>query len=80
MPSNLVSYCGKKWIPAAKEQWVTFTTHVEPYLQKASTKTIEIYEVSKSTVSPHIAKAQELADPYVKVFLNSFTLIGWLRE
>ncbi|KAM0946671.1 hypothetical protein DsansV1_C08g0077991 [Dioscorea sansibarensis] len=55
-----------KWIPAAKGQWVTFTTHVEPYVQKASTKTIQIYEVSKSTVSPHIAKVQELADPYVK--------------
>ncbi|KAJ0968691.1 hypothetical protein J5N97_021568 [Dioscorea zingiberensis] len=55
-----------KWIPAAKERWVTFTTHVEPYVQKVSTKTIQIYEVSKSTVTPQIVKVKELADPYVQ--------------
>ncbi|KAK1289724.1 hypothetical protein QJS10_CPB18g00072 [Acorus calamus] len=55
-----------KWIPAAKEQWVVLTTHVEPYIQTASAKTVEIYETSKSTLKPHIIKAQELVEPYLK--------------
>ncbi|KAK6137174.1 hypothetical protein DH2020_029082 [Rehmannia glutinosa] len=53
-----------KWVPAIKEQWVVITTNVEPHVQTLTTKTVEIYEVSKNAVTPHIIKVQELADPY----------------
>ncbi|KAK9099737.1 hypothetical protein Scep_023167 [Stephania cephalantha] len=53
-----------KWIPTLKEQWVTFTTYMEPHVQLVTTKTIEVYESSKSALAPHVNKAQELADPY----------------
>ncbi|GFP81594.1 hypothetical protein PHJA_000302700 [Phtheirospermum japonicum] len=53
-----------KWVPAIKEQWVVITTNIEPHVKTLTTKTIEIYEVSKDAVTPHIIKAQELADPY----------------
>ncbi|KAK4435654.1 hypothetical protein Salat_0728900 [Sesamum alatum] len=53
-----------KWIPAIKEQWVVITTNVEPHVQTLTAKTVEIYEVSKNAVTPHIIKVQELADPY----------------
>ncbi|XP_008798121.2 uncharacterized protein LOC103713104 isoform X1 [Phoenix dactylifera] len=53
-----------KWIPAIKEQWMIFVTHAEPYRQTVSTKTVEVYEASKTTITMHIVKIQELADPY----------------
>ncbi|XP_011082110.1 uncharacterized protein LOC105164957 [Sesamum indicum] len=55
-----------KWIPAIKEQWVVITTNVEPHVQTLTAKTVEIYEVSKNAVTPHIIKWQELADPYLQ--------------
>lgn len=55
-----------KWIPAIKEQWVVITTNVEPHVQTLTAKTVEIYEVSKNAVTPHIIKVQELADPYLQ--------------
>ncbi|KAL0324048.1 UNVERIFIED_CONTAM: hypothetical protein Scaly_2371900 [Sesamum calycinum] len=55
-----------KWIPAIKEQWVVITTNVEPHVQTLTAKTVEIYEVSKNAVTPHIIKVQELADPYIQ--------------
>ncbi|KAL3844346.1 hypothetical protein ACJIZ3_001749 [Penstemon smallii] len=53
-----------KWVPAIKEQWVVVSTNVEPHVQRLTTKTIEIYEVSKNAVTPHIIQVQELAVPY----------------
>ncbi|XP_010929382.1 uncharacterized protein [Elaeis guineensis] len=53
-----------KWIPAVKQQWMIFLTHAEPYMRTISIKTVEVYEASKSTITPHILKIQELADPY----------------
>ncbi|KAL8521595.1 hypothetical protein ACS0TY_011932 [Phlomoides rotata] len=53
-----------KWAPAIKEQWVVIVTNVEPHVQTLTTKTVEIYEVSKNAVTPHIIKVQELATPY----------------
>ncbi|KAL5699490.1 hypothetical protein ACHQM5_030383 [Ranunculus cassubicifolius] len=53
-----------RWVPAAKEQWLVFTTYMEPHVQTLSTKTVEVYESSKKTIKPHIVKAQELAEPY----------------
>ncbi|KAH6760797.1 myosin heavy chain-like protein [Perilla frutescens var. frutescens] len=53
-----------KWVPAIKEQWVVIATNIEPHVQTLTTKTVEIYEVSKDAVTPHIVKVQELANPY----------------
>ncbi|MBA0774294.1 hypothetical protein Gotri_009514 [Gossypium trilobum] len=53
-----------KWVPAAKDQWVAVTTYAEPHVQSLTAKTVEIYEVLKATITPHIIKVQETVDPY----------------
>ncbi|KAL3613834.1 hypothetical protein CASFOL_041908 [Castilleja foliolosa] len=53
-----------KWVRAIQEQWVVITTNIEPHVKTLTTKTVEIYEVLKDALTPHIIKAQELADPY----------------
>ncbi|CAI9784733.1 unnamed protein product [Fraxinus pennsylvanica] len=53
-----------KWIPAIKERWIVVKTNAEPHVQMLTMKTLEIYEVSKNTVTPHIIRVQEIADPY----------------
>ncbi|XP_038984420.1 uncharacterized protein LOC120111448 [Phoenix dactylifera] len=53
-----------KWIPAVKEQWVTLITYIRPHVQMVSTKAIEAYWVCTNTVTPHVVKVKELADPY----------------
>ncbi|XP_057799164.1 uncharacterized protein LOC131014998 [Salvia miltiorrhiza] len=53
-----------KLVPAIKEQWVVIATNIEPHVQTLTTKAVEIYEVSKEAVTPHIVKVQELANPY----------------
>ncbi|KAJ7958615.1 Myosin heavy chain-like protein [Quillaja saponaria] len=53
-----------KWIPAVKEQWIVVKTKVEPHVQLLTTKTIEVYEASKSSISPHFIRVQESVDPY----------------
>lgn len=65
----------KKWVPAIKEQWVVIATNVEPHVQTLTTKTVEIYEVSKNAVTPHIIKVQELANPYFQVRCISLNLV-----
>ncbi|GFS44605.1 DNA repair ATPase-like protein [Actinidia rufa] len=54
----------KKWIPVAKEQWLVITTSMEPHVLLLSTKATEAYKASKSAVTPHVVKAQELVGPY----------------
>eukprot|EP00268_Persea_americana_P001960 TRINITY_DN10586_c0_g1_i4.p1 TRINITY_DN10586_c0_g1~~TRINITY_DN10586_c0_g1_i4.p1 ORF type:complete len:422 (+),score=85.74 TRINITY_DN10586_c0_g1_i4:108-1373(+) len=54
----------KRWVPALKEQWLTLKVNAEPYVQSVSTRTIEFYESSKTALTPHVVKAQELANPY----------------
>ncbi|KAF4366274.1 hypothetical protein G4B88_030452 [Cannabis sativa] len=54
----------KKVIPSIKEQWLVIRSSAEPHLQLLSSKTIEVYEISKSTLAPHVLKAQEFVDPY----------------
>ncbi|XP_047328399.1 uncharacterized protein LOC124931867 [Impatiens glandulifera] len=55
-----------QWIPAAKEQWIVIVKTVKPRVHSLKTKTFEIYETTKTTVTPHIIKAQEIVDPYYK--------------
>ncbi|KAJ6809193.1 uncharacterized protein M6B38_161380 [Iris pallida] len=55
-----------KWIPVVKEKWVTFTTFIEPHVHTVSTRSVEVYEVCRSTITPHIVKVQELSGPYVQ--------------
>lgn len=40
---------------------------VEPHVQSLSTKSVEFYKTSKSTLAPHVIKAQEFVDPYFQV-------------
>ena len=63
----------KKWIPAIKEQWMIFLTHAEPYMQTVSTKTVEVYKASKTTITLHVVKVQELGDPYYQVNFGDVT-------
>ncbi|KAG7965882.1 hypothetical protein I3843_08G022700 [Carya illinoinensis] len=53
-----------KWIPIIKEQWVVLKTNAEPHVQSLTKKSIEVYEASKTTITPHLARAQEFVDPY----------------
>lgn len=64
-----------KLVPAAKEHWLVITTYVEPHVKSLTTKTIEVYETSKSAVTPHIVKVQEFVDPHyqeVKKFTRPY--------
>ncbi|KAL5558781.1 hypothetical protein UlMin_034992 [Ulmus minor] len=53
-----------KWIPTIKEQCAVLKSSVEPHLKSISTKTVEIYETSKTALAPHVLKVQEVVDPY----------------
>ncbi|PIN23807.1 hypothetical protein CDL12_03466 [Handroanthus impetiginosus] len=53
-----------RWVPAIKEKWVLVASNVEPHMQRLTTKTVEIYEASKNTVTPHFVKVVEFVDPY----------------
>lgn len=64
----------KEWIPAAKEQLITLKSNAKPYMQKLSTKTFELYEASRRTSAPHIAKSQKVAYAYFQVFLSSLLI------
>ncbi|XP_010526281.1 PREDICTED: leucine-rich repeat and coiled-coil domain-containing protein 1-like [Tarenaya hassleriana] len=62
-----------KYIPAAKEGWVTVRTYIEPHVQTMSTKAREAYEASKAALSPHVVMVQEYIDPYyqeAKVYVD----------
>ncbi|TQD86809.1 hypothetical protein C1H46_027682 [Malus baccata] len=60
--NDLLSKIENKWILAIKEQWMVVKDTVELHVKSLSTKTIEVYEVSKTTLAPHVIKAQ--VDPY----------------
>ncbi|KAF5456548.1 hypothetical protein F2P56_026018 [Juglans regia] len=53
-----------KWISTIKEQWVVLKTNTEPRVQTLRKKTIEVYEASKTKVTPHLVQVQKFIDPY----------------
>ncbi|KAJ4848435.1 hypothetical protein Tsubulata_025878 [Turnera subulata] len=53
-----------QWIPAAKEKWLVVKTKVEPHVQSLTAKTVEAYEASKTAITPHVSRMQEVVDPY----------------
>ncbi|GAB2250843.1 hypothetical protein Droror1_Dr00017093 [Drosera rotundifolia] len=53
-----------KWIPVAKEHWVTVTEYAEPHVLTLHKRASELYESSKDAAKPIIIKVQEAADPY----------------
>ncbi|KAK9073850.1 hypothetical protein SSX86_006444 [Deinandra increscens subsp. villosa] len=55
-----------KWIPIIKDQWLTFVTNMEPFVQLLTAKAIEIYNEIKKTLRPHITNIQTILDPYIK--------------
>lgn len=57
----------KEWIPALKEHCLTVKTSLEPHVHSLTTKTLEVYESSKTALIPHLIKAQEVVDPYYQV-------------
>ncbi|KAK3130444.1 hypothetical protein QOZ80_6BG0493530 [Eleusine coracana subsp. coracana] len=55
-----------KWVPVAKEKWDILKKNSEPYVRMASTKSVEVYQVSKDFITPHLVNAREAADPYLQ--------------
>ncbi|XVE71385.1 hypothetical protein DITRI_Ditri10aG0146000 [Diplodiscus trichospermus] len=53
-----------KWVPAVKDKWLVVATYAEPHVQSLTAKTVEVYELSKTAITPHIIKVQEVVDPY----------------
>ncbi|XP_048134092.1 uncharacterized protein LOC125314879 [Rhodamnia argentea] len=53
-----------EWIPALKEHYLTVETSFEPHLHSLATKTLEVYESSKSALAPHLINVEEVVDPY----------------
>ena len=51
------------WVPAMRDQWLIVTTYGEPHVQSLK-KTVKVYEVSKTAITPHIIKVQEIVNPY----------------
>ncbi|KAG6536721.1 hypothetical protein ZIOFF_001788 [Zingiber officinale] len=48
----------------SKAKWMFLVSSTEPYVQTVSSKAVEVYHTSKSAMSSHIAKVQEISDPY----------------
>ncbi|KAG6518152.1 hypothetical protein ZIOFF_021554 [Zingiber officinale] len=49
---------------SSKAKWMFLVSSTEPYVQTVSSKAVEVYHTSKSAMSSHIAKVQEISDPY----------------
>ncbi|KAJ4744620.1 Myosin heavy chain-related [Rhynchospora pubera] len=55
-----------KWIPVVQEKWMVLKTNTEPYMQLASSKSVEWYETAKIITTPHITKFQVVAAPHIQ--------------
>ncbi|XVF19009.1 hypothetical protein REPUB_Repub11eG0074000 [Reevesia pubescens] len=54
------------WIPKMKKEWSNFINYLEPHLQSLVSKAIEVYNASKNSLTPHLAKARMSTDPYIQ--------------
>ncbi|XP_042472184.1 uncharacterized protein LOC122054821 [Zingiber officinale] len=54
---------------SSKAKWMFLVSSTEPYVQTVSSKAVEVYHTSKSAMSSHIAKVQEISDPYFLVLM-----------
>lgn len=50
-----------------KDQWFVVKSKAEPHVQSFTTKFIQVYETSKTAVTPHVIKAHEIVDSYYQV-------------
>ncbi|GJM98381.1 hypothetical protein PR202_ga15389 [Eleusine coracana subsp. coracana] len=66
-----------KWVPVAKEKWDILKKNSEPYVRMASTKSVEVYQVSKDFITPHLVNAREAADPYLQA---QTTILDYLHQ
>ncbi|OWM77250.1 hypothetical protein CDL15_Pgr028887 [Punica granatum] len=53
-----------KLVPTIKEQWVVVTTSLEPHVKTLTKKSVEVYETSKTAITPHVIQIQQVVDPY----------------
>ncbi|XVF35765.1 hypothetical protein REPUB_Repub18cG0174200 [Reevesia pubescens] len=67
-----------KWVPAMKDLWLVVTKYAEPHVQMLAAKTVEVYEVSKTAITPHIIKVQEIVDPYFQVCAYTACLLYYV--
>lgn len=66
----------KKWMPVAKEKWVTLKKNAKPYVQMVSEKSLEVYKTSSDFIRPHLVKVHQVADPYFQVHLQHLRFYG----
>ncbi|KAK8683145.1 hypothetical protein V6N13_039212 [Hibiscus sabdariffa] len=53
-------------IPMMKDEWSKFINNIEPHLQLLLSKTIDVYDASKTFLTPHLVKARTLTDHYIQ--------------
>ncbi|XP_039028175.1 paramyosin-like [Hibiscus syriacus] len=53
-------------IPMMKDEWSKFVNNREPHLQFLLSKTIDVYDASKTFLMPHLVKARTLKDHYIQ--------------
>jgi len=49
---------------------VVLKKNAEPYVQKVSTRSVELYESSRVAVTPHVVKVKEFIHPYYQVLVS----------
>ena len=49
---------------------VVLKKNAEPYIQKVSARSVELYESSRVAVTPHVIKVKEFTHPYYQVLVS----------
>lgn len=61
----------KKLVPVT-EKLAVLKKNAEPYVEKASAKSVEVYEASRDAITPHFVKFKEVSDSYLQVLLVGY--------